>query len=86
MIKVTFIGAGSTVFMKNILTDILLEKNFSNCEIVLQDIDDRRLKTSNLVAEKVAKSIGANPKIIICLLYTSPSPRDGSISRMPSSA
>jgi Alpha-galactosidases/6-phospho-beta-glucosidases, family 4 of glycosyl hydrolases len=26
MIKVTFIGAGSTVFMKNILTDILLEK------------------------------------------------------------
>ena len=65
MIKVTFIGAGSTVFMKNILTDILLEKNFSNCEIVLQDIDIRRLKTSNLVAEKVAKSIGANPKIII---------------------
>ena len=65
MIKVTFIGAGSTVFMKNILTDILLEKNFSNCEIVLQDIDDRRLKTSNLVAEKVSKSIGANPKIII---------------------
>ena len=65
MIKVTFIGAGSTVFMKNILTDILLEKNFSNCEIVLQDIDDTRLKTSNLVAEKVAKSIGANPKIVI---------------------
>ena len=56
MIKVTFIGAGSTVFMKNILTDILLEKNFSNCEIVLQDIDVRRLKTSNLVAEKVAKT------------------------------
>ena len=44
MIKVTFIGAGSTVFMKNILTDILLEKNFSNCEIVLQDIDEKRLK------------------------------------------
>ena len=61
MIKVTFIGAGSTVFMKNILTDILLEKNFNNCEIVLQDIDERRLKTSNLVAEKVAKSIGIQP-------------------------
>ena len=25
-------------------------------------------------------------KIIICLLYTSPSPRDGLLSRMPSSA
>ena len=65
MIKVTFIGAGSTVFMKNILTDILLEKNFSNCEIVLQDIDDTRLKTSNLVAEKVAKSI-ANITVQSC--------------------
>ena len=27
-----------------------------------------------------------NPKGIICLLYTSPSPRDRSLSRMPSSA
>ena len=43
----------------------MLEKNFSNCEIVLQDIDEKRLKTSNLVAEKVAKSIGTNPKIVI---------------------
>ena len=29
---------------------------------------------------------GKNIKIIICLLYTSPSPRDGLLSRMPSSA
>ena len=27
-----------------------------------------------------------NDKTYICLLYTSPSPRDGRISRMPSSA
>ena len=30
--------------------------------------------------------IGFNPKFFICLLYTSPSPRDGATSRMPSSA
>ena len=30
--------------------------------------------------------IGAQTKIIACLLYTSPSPRDRSLSRMPSSA
>ena len=28
----------------------------------------------------------ANPKKVDCLLYTSPSPRDGLLSRMPSSA
>ena len=27
-----------------------------------------------------------NPKVSVCLLYTSPSPRDGLLSRMPSSA
>ena len=27
-----------------------------------------------------------NPEAMFCLLYTSPSPRDGQISRMPSSA
>ena len=34
----------------------------------------------------VAKLSDINEKIDICLLYTSPSPRDGRISRMPSSA
>ena len=27
-----------------------------------------------------------NPSLLACLLYTSPSPRDGLLSRMPSSA
>ena len=31
-------------------------------------------------------SVGATPIAITCLLYTSPSPRDGLLSRMPSSA
>ena len=29
---------------------------------------------------------GHSPKATVCLLYTSPSPRDGLLSRMPSSA
>ena len=32
------------------------------------------------------KAAGASPRDIICLLYTSPSPRDRTRSRMPSSA
>ena len=57
MTKITFIGAGSTVFMKNILTDVLLESELQNSEIVLHDIDPKRLQTSKLVAEKIANSI-----------------------------
>ena len=64
MTKVTMIGAGSTVFMKNILTDILLEKPFAECEIALQDIDPKRLETSKLVADKVAASLGVSPRIM----------------------
>ena len=32
------------------------------------------------------KHYQANTQVYICLLYTSPSPRDGLLSRMPSSA
>ena len=63
MIKIAMIGAGSTVFMKNILTDILLEPPFAQCQMVLQDIDAKRLKTSSLVAEKIAESLSVSPSI-----------------------
>ena len=35
---------------------------------------------------RVLSYIGINSSILFCLLYTSPSPRDGLLSRMPSSA
>ena len=63
MTKIAMIGAGSTVFMKNILTDILLEPPFATCEFALQDIDPKRLATSRLVAEKVAETLSVSPKI-----------------------
>lgn len=57
MPKICFIGAGSTVFMKNILTDVLLEPELQSSEIVLQDIDEKRLQTSHLVAQKICQSL-----------------------------
>ena len=65
MTKIVFIGAGSTVFMKNILTDVLLETELQSSHIVLHDIDDNRLQTSQLVAEKVSSTIGTSAKIEI---------------------
>ena len=50
-------------------------------------IIDSKLKSGDNIAVMV-NSLGATPleELYICLLYTSPSPRDGLLSRMPSSA
>jgi len=64
MTKVCLIGAGSTVFMKNIVGDILLNEMFADCTIALQDIDPERLATSNMVAQKIASSLNVSPTII----------------------
>ena len=63
MPKITFIGAGSTVFTKNLLGDILSFPELANATIALHDIDTERLKTSEIVAHKVAQAVGANPTI-----------------------
>lgn len=64
MTKVCMIGAGSTVFMKNLVGDILLNEIFADCEIALQDIDEERLKTSAVVAGKIADALSVSPKIV----------------------
>ena len=49
MIKITFMGAGSTVFSKNVLGDIMLCDLFHDIEIALYDIDAVRLEESYLL-------------------------------------
>ena len=63
MAKITFIGAGSTVFAKNLMGDILSYPELAESTIVLHDIDQERLNTSGIVAEKVARALNVNPKI-----------------------
>ena len=63
MPKITFIGAGSTVFAKNLLGDILSFPELADSTISLMDIDPERLRTSEIVAHKVAEVFGAHPKI-----------------------
>ena len=42
--KITFIGAGSTVFMKNIIGDTLQRSALAGAKIALMDIDPARLE------------------------------------------
>jgi alpha-galactosidase len=63
MAKITFIGAGSTVFARALLGDILSYPELRGSEISLFDIDPERLRTTETVAHKVAEAVDASPKI-----------------------
>jgi alpha-galactosidase len=63
MPKITFIGAGSTVFAKNLLGDILSFPELADSHIALFDIDPHRLSTSEIVAKRVAETLHARPTI-----------------------
>ncbi len=63
MPKIALIGAGSTVFAKNLLGDVLLFDELKDCEIALMDIDEQRLRTSHRMAEKLASATQSNPHI-----------------------
>jgi alpha-galactosidase len=56
MRKITFIGAGSTVFAKNVLGDIVLTPELKGSELALYDIDPVRLDDSY----RMMKNINAN--------------------------
>ena len=61
--KVTFIGAGSTVFAKNLIGDILSFPELANSKICLYDIDEHRLKTSEIIAKRIAQTFAAPSSI-----------------------
>jgi alpha-galactosidase len=63
MPKIAFIGAGSTVFAKNLLGDILSFPELGDSTISLLDIDPERLRTSEVVAHRVAATLDARPCI-----------------------
>ncbi|MCA9990932.1 MAG: alpha-glucosidase/alpha-galactosidase, partial [Anaerolineales bacterium] len=63
MTKITFIGAGSTVFARDLLNDIFSFPELTEVTIHLHDIDSERLETSRIVAEHVARKHHAHPTL-----------------------
>lgn len=63
MTKIVFLGAGSTVFAKNLLTDILSFPALSHSTIALHDINSERLETTRLAGKRIAQSLGVKPVI-----------------------
>ena len=70
--------------IKNFIFDV--DGVFTDGSIIVDSEGNemRVFNTKDGIAVKFATDIGYN--ICVCLLYTSPSPRDAESSRMPSSA
>jgi alpha-galactosidase len=60
MIKICFIGAGSTIFARNVLGDAMLTPSLQDAEIALYDIDEKRLKESELMLKAINKNSNQN--------------------------
>jgi len=58
MAKICLIGAGSTVFAQNILSDVLSNPDLADSEISLMDIDAERLATSEIMSRRIAATLG----------------------------
>ena len=63
MPKITFMGAGSTVFAKNVLGDSLLTPALADSEIALYDIDETRLRESKTMLEAIRNNAGTRARI-----------------------
>ncbi len=57
--KLTFMGAGSTVFSKNVIGDTMLCDEFHDMEVALYDINAERLEESYLLITKMNESINS---------------------------
>ncbi|MEO9299290.1 alpha-glucosidase/alpha-galactosidase [Devosia alba] len=61
--KITFIGAGSAVFMKNIVGDILQRPALGGATVRLMDINPTRLEESEIIAKKLIATLGVSAKV-----------------------
>ena len=63
MVKITFLGAGSTVFAKNVLGDCILTPEIGDFDVALYDIDEERLEDSRLMLENINKKYNGKAHI-----------------------
>ena len=60
MTKITFLGAGSSVFAKNVLGDTMMTPALQGFELALFDIDHVRLKDSEMMLNNIKRTVGSS--------------------------
>jgi alpha-galactosidase len=63
VIRIAFVGAGSVVFTRQLLHDILSFPELADAAIALHDIDPERLEVAAALAAQTAAALGANPTV-----------------------
>jgi alpha-galactosidase len=61
--KITLIGAGSVVFAKTLISDILQFPELSDATICLMDIDPARVKVAEAMTRKIIAKLGVKAKV-----------------------
>lgn len=61
--KITFMGAGSTVFARNVIGDCMCAESLRDSVFALYDIDGERLNESKVILEAMQKANGGYGKI-----------------------
>lgn len=64
MNKITFLGAGSTVFAKNVLGDSMTVPALQDFEFALFDIDQERLKDSELMLNNIKRNLNSTVNVV----------------------
>ena len=64
MLKITFMGAGSTVFARSVLGDVMATEALRCCQIALYDIDPVRLEESKRILETINRNINESRAVI----------------------
>ena len=57
MVKIAFLGAGSTVFARNVLGDCMCTPVLRDAEIALYDIDAKRLEESEIILRAINNNV-----------------------------
>lgn len=63
--KIAFLGAGSTVFAKNVIGDCMLSEALCDSEVALYDIDASRLEESRIILETINRCLGGKTRFTI---------------------
>ena len=61
--KITFMGAGSTIFARNVIGDCMCSEALRDSIFSLYDIDAERLEQSRVILEKIRETLGGHGTI-----------------------
>ena len=81
-----YLLVGDNDFLYLFIKNQIVKKSQKKDEIFVFDCVDKSDSFDQLINVLGSQDLFSSDKLIICLLYTSPSPRDRTRSRMPSSA